>query len=271
MEACQDIQGILGDVLRGRADAAAAARVERHLADCPACRLEAGSERALSERLRGIAVPPAPSSLAAALDRIARPAAEPAAAPRPAATRLSWLRPRLSLAAAGLLLAAGLAFFLSLPGAPVPAALAAAAEAYQEYLDGKIVAAPAPPDVLEAFERKLAGSPKPGVRPMEKAGFSCAGTCTCACGCGCGETSRMVFYRRAGDSVGLVSIPAKDVLLDSSTQRRAGELGYHAFRTGGKTVLACECGPDLHVWVSTLPEPDLLAIVRKTRGADRAP
>ncbi|MEK7270693.1 MAG: zf-HC2 domain-containing protein [Planctomycetota bacterium] len=267
MEACKDVREVLGDVLRRRAESADTGRVERHLTECPACRLEAETEKALAERLHGVAIPPAPPSLSSALDRILRPV--PATI---AVARVPWFRPRLTLAAAaGVLLAFGIAFFLSLPGAPVPAALASAAETYQGYLDGRIAPASLPANMVEAFEQKLAGNVNPGVRPMEAAGFSCAGACTCACGCGCGGTSRMILYRRAESAVGLVAIPSKDVPLDPATRRKSGNLEYHAFRTAGKTILACPCGPDLHVWVSSLPEKELVQIALAARGTAKKP
>src|SRR5579883_216214 len=104
-EPCDEMRLLIQAELDGELDAARAAGLARHLADCPACAEARAALGGLSARIRaGARYHRAPAALR---DRFAAP--PPAAAPR----RRAWAAP--FGAGAGLALAACLALFLLLP------------------------------------------------------------------------------------------------------------------------------------------------------------
>jgi anti-sigma factor RsiW len=103
---CDEMRLLIQAELDGELDAARAAGLAQHLADCPACRATREELAALSARLRSqAAYHRAPASLRAAF-----------APPPPARPRRIWIAP--FGAGAGLALAACLALFLLLPTQP---------------------------------------------------------------------------------------------------------------------------------------------------------
>lgn len=141
----------LGAFVDGELPSAEAEAIGRHLTACPACRTDADALRRAGALLReAVAAEPAPDPEATwQAVRTRLPVGAPAGAPLAAGSRprlLGWLAaPRaIAWAAAGLLLAAGLAFFLTqqhVPPAPAPAplpplSLAAGPPAVVETLEG---------------------------------------------------------------------------------------------------------------------------------------
>lgn len=259
---CAAAREAIPDLVSGELPEEARREVERHLGSCPGCRLAEEAEKATRGRLRGLSIPPPPVSLARALDTLPAPAlAGPDAATKRFPRRVAILRRVPVAAAAALLLAAGLLLF-GPPGPVVPVALAAAADTYQEYMDGKIRLT-APADSAAALEKILGTEASAGGIPaLEAEGFRVQGACPC------GTRGRasvpMILYRREETLVGLVAVPARDVALDPGARRDAAGLEYYAFRARGKTILACPSGPLLHLWVSTLPEAGLVRAALST-------
>jgi len=165
MTTCRDLSPLLADRAAGDLTAAGAARLEEHLAGCPACRAEAAADEAVLSLAR---LPPPSdrerSVLAGLADslRLARAAA---------ARRRGWA----GRAAAGLAVAAAAAAFLMAPAftrrapllTPEEAAAARAAPAVAGGRPADHWAAPDPDELWEAAGALLADEvPAPAERAV---------------------------------------------------------------------------------------------------------
>jgi hypothetical protein len=157
----------------------------------------------------------------------------------------------------------------SLPAGParrrrLPAAAVAAATLIAALLF--LAVPPAVPELLAAgsrlHDRVLAGAWRPadlGLRPARPGEGD-----ACCCAPAPGIASPFVVYRRGDVAVSLVATEGDPGTLPEDARRiREGRI-YHAFRVGLNTVLVIRDGPLTHLWVSRLPEEELLSALLST-------
>jgi len=247
---CPEYEPLLERFADGENDADESLRVREHLSGCSACRIGLRSNTQLSRRIAQSPAPPVPPELEG---RIRRALAE-ADLPR---RRRVWIP---AAAAAAVLAVAALLMRPTPARADIPPFVAATSAVHDAFLAGAARVNPevSPERLREYFERLLnAEVSAPAIDE---------GACVGGCPCSIQENQApWILYRRGGTPISLILVDDAPAALPESSRRSLAGRPYHAFRVGGNTVVVCRTGGGAHVWISRLPEAELVACALETR------
>ena len=247
---CPDFETPLERFADGECESDESLRVRDHLSGCSGCRIALRSHTELSRRIAQSPAPPVPPELE---DRIRR-ALQSADVPR---RRRAWIP-----AAAAAVLLVSLALFLrpTPARAEIPAFVVATSAVHDAFLSGaaRIDAQDSPDKLREYFERLLKAEV---VAPAIDEG-ACVGGCPCSIQ---ENKAPWILYRRGGTPISLILVDDAPAALPEDSKRSLAGRAYHAFRVGGNTIVVCRTGGGAHVWISRLPEEELVACALETR------
>lgn len=225
-------------------DGEASAGFQDHVAGCAGCAREEEELRRLRNSVRALPIPPAPPELRVKILRQCRPARGP------------YLR--LTLATAASILLAFL--LLPLPSeAGMPELVLRSSSFYDDLLDGKVKWAEqsSPADLRTYFRDRLGLT----VAVPKLEGTEIAGGCPCHLD---SRSSPWIVYRRGQTLLSLLVFDGPSPDLPEAAKRKQGSIEYFTFRCDENTVITCCRENTTHLWISRLPESEMVSLILAT-------